>query len=233
MLPLLYLHGLSTGDFVAALEGSLVGGGLSAAVITRLTVQWQADYQVFAAGTCRIGTTCPAGLTGSTSGCAGARSWSRLVLASARRPSHGRSCCGIAPPGPARPDGDGRRRRAGAVGSPARRLPATRAQRDGSQGRQRAWLPAHEGAGQRPYGAGRDPGCARTAATPEQHRRLRSRLRHERARGKGPRRSPRSPTTPRSCSPSSTSRLSMWLVGTLPCCPSRPAGGGVRTAPQP
>jgi hypothetical protein len=25
----------------------------------------------------------------------------------------------------------------------------------------------------------------------------------------------------------------MWLVGTLPCCPSRPAGGGVRTAPQP
>ncbi len=48
VLPLLYLHGLSTGDFVPALEqffGS--AAGLSAAVITRLTAQWQADYQAF------------------------------------------------------------------------------------------------------------------------------------------------------------------------------------------
>src|SRR5829696_966591 len=48
VLPLLYLHGLSTGDFVPALEaffGSAVG--LSAAVITRLVVAWQADYQAF------------------------------------------------------------------------------------------------------------------------------------------------------------------------------------------
>ena len=46
VLPLLYLHGLSTGDFVAALEG-FFGAGLSAPVITRLVAAWQADYQAF------------------------------------------------------------------------------------------------------------------------------------------------------------------------------------------
>jgi putative transposase len=48
VLPLLYLHGLSTGDFVPALEvffGS--AAGLSAAVITRLVAAWQADHQAF------------------------------------------------------------------------------------------------------------------------------------------------------------------------------------------
>jgi transposase-like protein len=48
VLPLLYLHGLSTGDFVPALEqffGSQAG--LSASVITRLVADWQADYQAF------------------------------------------------------------------------------------------------------------------------------------------------------------------------------------------
>ncbi len=46
MLPLLYLHGLSTGDFVPAL-GQFLGSsaGLSAAVITRLTEQWQAEQR--------------------------------------------------------------------------------------------------------------------------------------------------------------------------------------------
>ena len=44
VLPLLYLHGLSSGDFVPALEeffGSKAG--LSASVITRLTTGWQDD----------------------------------------------------------------------------------------------------------------------------------------------------------------------------------------------
>jgi transposase-like protein len=48
VLPLLYLHGLSTGDFVPALEaffGSAVG--LSAAGVGRLLAAWQADYQAF------------------------------------------------------------------------------------------------------------------------------------------------------------------------------------------
>jgi len=49
VLPLLYLHGLSTGDFVPAL-GQFLGSaaGLSAAVITRLTEQWQAEQRAFA-----------------------------------------------------------------------------------------------------------------------------------------------------------------------------------------
>jgi putative transposase len=48
VLPLLYLHGLSTGDFVAALEGFFgSGAGLSASVIGRLVVAWQGDYQAF------------------------------------------------------------------------------------------------------------------------------------------------------------------------------------------
>jgi transposase-like protein len=50
VLPLLYLHGLSSGDFVPAL-GQFLGSsaGLSAAVITRLTGQWQAEQRAFAA----------------------------------------------------------------------------------------------------------------------------------------------------------------------------------------
>jgi putative transposase len=48
VLPLLYLHGLSSSDFVPALTellGSAVG--LSASVITRLTTQWQAEREAF------------------------------------------------------------------------------------------------------------------------------------------------------------------------------------------
>ena len=48
VLPLLYLHGLSTGDFVPALEAFFgSAAGLSAPVITRLVAAWQADYQAF------------------------------------------------------------------------------------------------------------------------------------------------------------------------------------------
>jgi len=48
VLPLLYLHGLSSSDFVPALE-ELFGSaaGLSASVITRLTQQWQAEREAF------------------------------------------------------------------------------------------------------------------------------------------------------------------------------------------
>ncbi len=49
VLPLLYLHGMSTGDFVPALEeffGS--AAGLSSSVITRLTKQWQGERTTFA-----------------------------------------------------------------------------------------------------------------------------------------------------------------------------------------
>jgi transposase-like protein len=49
VLPLLYLHGLSSQDFVPALQQFLgTGAGLSAAVITRLTSQWQDEARAFA-----------------------------------------------------------------------------------------------------------------------------------------------------------------------------------------
>jgi hypothetical protein len=74
VLSLLYLHGLSTGDFVAALEGFFgSGAGLSAPVIGRLVAAWQADDQAFAIGTCRIGTRWTAGRMACTFGCG----WSR------------------------------------------------------------------------------------------------------------------------------------------------------------
>ena len=48
VLPLLYLHGLSTGDFVPALEAFFgSAAGLSAAAITRLVAAWQAEYEAF------------------------------------------------------------------------------------------------------------------------------------------------------------------------------------------
>jgi transposase-like protein len=49
VLPLLYLHGLSSSDFVPALQQFLgTSSGLSAPVITRLTVQWQDEARAFA-----------------------------------------------------------------------------------------------------------------------------------------------------------------------------------------
>jgi putative transposase len=48
VLPLLYLHGLSTSDFGPALEQFLgSGAGLSATTITRLTAQWQEEAKAF------------------------------------------------------------------------------------------------------------------------------------------------------------------------------------------
>jgi putative transposase len=48
VLPLLYLHGLSSGDFVPAL-GQFLGSssGLSASVVTRLTEQWREEAAAF------------------------------------------------------------------------------------------------------------------------------------------------------------------------------------------
>lgn len=49
LLPLLYLHGLSSGDFIPALSEFLGSDqGLSASVITRLTKQWQEERAAFA-----------------------------------------------------------------------------------------------------------------------------------------------------------------------------------------
>jgi putative transposase len=50
VLPLLYLHGLSSGDFVPALEQFLgSAAGLSPGTVTRLTKQWGQDHAAFQA----------------------------------------------------------------------------------------------------------------------------------------------------------------------------------------
>jgi len=47
-VPLLYLHGLSSGDFVLALQQFFgTEAGLSAATITRLTERWRAELESF------------------------------------------------------------------------------------------------------------------------------------------------------------------------------------------
>jgi hypothetical protein len=111
VLPLLYLHGLSSLDFVPALEAFFgASAGLSASVITRLTSQWQAEREAFAQRTSRSGTMCTAGPTASTStsawrrvGCAAwsswgsgltaPRSWSRWPTGSGSPAMRGPSCC--------------------------------------------------------------------------------------------------------------------------------------------
>lgn len=48
VLPLLYLHGLSSGDFVPALQGFFGSeAGLSSAAITRLSEPWQQEHEHF------------------------------------------------------------------------------------------------------------------------------------------------------------------------------------------
>jgi putative transposase len=48
VLPLLYLHGLSSGDFVPALEEFFgTEAGLSPATVTRLTERWQTEHESF------------------------------------------------------------------------------------------------------------------------------------------------------------------------------------------
>ena len=52
VLPILYLRGLSTGDFKEGLTALLgeEASGLSPTAITRLTATWQADYEAFQKG---------------------------------------------------------------------------------------------------------------------------------------------------------------------------------------
>jgi Transposase, Mutator family len=74
VLPLLYLHGLSSGDFVPAL-GQFLGSsaGLSPAVITKLTATWQTEARAFAPATWASSTSSTAGPTASTSPCGSRR----------------------------------------------------------------------------------------------------------------------------------------------------------------
>jgi putative transposase len=68
VLPLLYLHGLSTSDFAPALEQFLgTGHGLSASSVGRLTTQWQDDARAFAARSLAEVDYVSCGSTASTS----------------------------------------------------------------------------------------------------------------------------------------------------------------------
>jgi transposase-like protein len=85
VLPLLYLHGLSTGDFVPALEAFFgSAAGLSAAAVGRLLTGWQADYQVFCGRHLADGTSCTAGRTGCISGCGWSRPGCAVVVVGVR-----------------------------------------------------------------------------------------------------------------------------------------------------
>lgn len=60
VLPILYLRGLSTSDFVPALQGFFGSeAGLSASTVTRLTEAWRAEHDRW--------TTCTCGSTACTS----------------------------------------------------------------------------------------------------------------------------------------------------------------------
>ena len=78
VLPLLCLHGLSTGDFVPALEAFFgSAAGLSAAAVGRLLTPGRPTTRSSAAGTYPTATMCMSGPTASTSRCG----WSRPACA--------------------------------------------------------------------------------------------------------------------------------------------------------
>jgi transposase-like protein len=204
VLPLLYLHGLSTGDFVPALEAFFgSGAGLSAAAVGRLLAGWQADHQAF----------CQRDLTERDY----VYIWADGVHFRVRL-EQARLCClvivGVRADGTkelvAVADGEresteswaellrdlrrrgmragrgGRRRRPGAVGGAAGCLPGhPPPARLGPQGSQRARLPTQDRAGRCPQGPERDPGCARPSPRPPRDRDVRARLRHQVAQGGG------------------------------------------------
>ncbi len=79
---MLYLHGLSTGDFGPALR-DLLGedaSGLSASSIQRLTEAWQAEHAAFRSGSCVFTTTPTCSSTAFTSASASARTTELCLL---------------------------------------------------------------------------------------------------------------------------------------------------------
>ena len=67
LLPELYLHGLSLGDFELALRGLLGDGApLSPSSISRLKAEWQQHYDAWKRVTWQISSWCISGPMGST-----------------------------------------------------------------------------------------------------------------------------------------------------------------------
>jgi hypothetical protein len=145
VLPLLYLHGLSSGDFVPALEQFLgSAAGLSAATVTRLTAQWQDDTAAFGKAVAAGQRLCvPVGRRDPPEDPAGAgqgvpagddRGAGRRHQGAGRALRWvprvvGRPAAGLQAPQDARPGAGRRRRRAGILEGAARSVPDTREQR--------------------------------------------------------------------------------------------------------
>ena len=228
VLPLLYLHGLSSKDFVPALEQFLgSGAGLSASAITRLTEAWQEEYRRW----------CERDLSGAD-----------YVYVLGGRPALQRPArCrpGLHPGG-----GRGPRRREEGAGRPRRRAPRVRrvlgraaarlpgggacaprcwrsatgrwgsgprcARCSPRPGRAAAgctswstsWTACRNRPSPRPARPWRRSATPRTVSTP----RRRSGTSPPPTAPSTPRRSPRSPTTRSSCWPSTTSRPSTGCI---------------------
>ena len=186
VLPLLYLHGLSSGDFVPAL-GQFLGSsaGLSAPVITKLTETWKGEQRSFAdRDLCERGLRLPVGRRhprqhpprGAQAVPAGADRGARRRPQGARRPGRwlprvdrvlGGPAARCRPPRDARPGPRDRRRRAGVLGRTTRGVP----HHPGAallvpQDRQRARCAPEIGAPGGEEGPGRDLEHRRQAARP-------------------------------------------------------------------
>jgi Transposase, Mutator family len=177
VLPLLYLHGLSSGDFAPELEeffGSKAG--LSASAIVRLTTDWQQEQRSFAErdlsnvdyvyvwvdrvhftvrlDEARLCTLVIVGVRGRRAQGAGgvgrrAPGVHRVV---------GRPAARLPPPQHARPGARGRGRRVGVLGRAARGVSRyERAAMLGTQSRERDQLSAQVGPAGGPPGHRRDP----------------------------------------------------------------------------
>ena len=224
VLPLLYLHGLSSGDFGPALEQFLgTGAGLSAASITRLTAQWQDEAKAFGqrdlSGTDYVylwvdgihlkvrleqEKLCLLVMIGVR-----ADGRKELVALTDGYPGVdrvvGRSVARLPPPRDDRPSAGGRGRRARFLEGDARGVPShPRAAVLVAQAGQRPCCAAEISA------SGRDRGDARTSTTPRTSTRPSSRSRRSRSTTapSTPRRSPRSPTTSTCCWSSTSTRPS-------------------------
>jgi putative transposase len=177
VLPLLYLHGLSSKDFVPALEQFLGSpAGLSASAITRLTEAWQeeyrrwcekdlsgADYVYCWADGLHFGVRLDADRV-CTLVVVGVRADGKkelVALADGHREST-ESWAGLLRDARrtrhARPGAGGRGRRAGVLGGAARGVPRDQARPLlGAQGREHTRLPAEVGPARRPQGPSADP----------------------------------------------------------------------------
>jgi Transposase, Mutator family len=226
LLPELYLHGLSKGDFELALRGLLgEGATLSPASIERLRGKWQAEYDAWSTRDLSDrelvyvwadGVYVKAGLEREKA--------ALLVVIGAK--ADGTKEVEDAVLGPQVPrtrcaEADGRRRRRGRLGRSRRSVAGdARATLLEPQARERARCAAQEGAGHGARTAVRDPVCADTSRGREAPRALRQGVPpHAPTRG-------RDPTTSHGSTGSTCARPTWWKARSrrCGCAPMRRSG---------